>query len=178
MNRREYSPESSKYTLVIAFLLAALVLTACGGSGQTAQPTKGDVTVYVAVPLSGFQANGGQTVLGGARLKAAEINAKGGLMGCRVVVEGVEAHAHGGRVSLGFGPGHVAGELDAFEADPVFAEWIGRVVGLDSGAVVLGPVRDPGLPVVLLHVVGQFRPGDEVRADLLLDIADRARAPR
>lgn len=90
MNRRKYSPESSKYTLVIAFLLAALVLTACGGSGQTAQPTKGDVTVYVAVPLSGFQANGGQTVLGGARLKAAEINAKGGLMGYRVVVEGVD----------------------------------------------------------------------------------------
>jgi len=44
----------------------------------------------VAVPLSGFQANAGQTVLGGARLKAAEINAGGGLMGYRVVVEGVD----------------------------------------------------------------------------------------
>jgi branched-chain amino acid transport system substrate-binding protein len=44
------------------------------------------VIVYVAVPLSGFQANGGQTVLGGVRLAAAEINNAGGLLGYRVVV--------------------------------------------------------------------------------------------
>jgi branched-chain amino acid transport system substrate-binding protein len=35
-------------------------------------------------------ANGGQTVLGGARLKAAEVNAQGGLMGYRIVVEGID----------------------------------------------------------------------------------------
>jgi branched-chain amino acid transport system substrate-binding protein len=67
-----------------------LLLAACGGPGPNPQPTKGDVYVYVAVPLSGFQANGGQTVLGGARLRAEEINAQGGLMGYRVVVEGVD----------------------------------------------------------------------------------------
>jgi branched-chain amino acid transport system substrate-binding protein len=50
-------------------------------------PTRGDVIVYVAVPLSGFQANGGQTVLGGVRLAAAEINRSGGINGYRVVVE-------------------------------------------------------------------------------------------
>ncbi|HOT92238.1 MAG TPA: branched-chain amino acid ABC transporter substrate-binding protein [Anaerolineae bacterium] len=64
-------------------LLVTLVLAGCGGSKQ---PTKGDVIVYVAVPLSGFQANGGQTVLGGVRLAAEEINRSGGLLGYRVVV--------------------------------------------------------------------------------------------
>ena len=48
--------------------------------------TRGDVVVYVAVPLTGFQANAGQTVLGGARLAAAETNRSGGLDGYKVVV--------------------------------------------------------------------------------------------
>lgn len=65
-------------------LLLGFVLAACNsGSGE---PTRGDVIVYVAVPLSGFQANGGQTVLGGVRLAAEEINRAGGLLGYRVVV--------------------------------------------------------------------------------------------
>jgi branched-chain amino acid transport system substrate-binding protein len=66
-------------------LLIALMLAGCGGGART--PTKGDVLVYVAVPLSGFQANGGQTVLGGVRLAAEQINRNGGLDGYRVVVE-------------------------------------------------------------------------------------------
>jgi branched-chain amino acid transport system substrate-binding protein len=77
-----------KYVFVLSILTLSLVATACLGS--TSEPTKGDVIVYVAVPLSGFQANGGQTVLGGARLKADEVNAGGGLMGYRVVVEGID----------------------------------------------------------------------------------------
>lgn len=60
-----------------------LLLGACGGSSE---PTQGDAVVYVAVPLSGFQANGGQTVLGGVRLAAAEINRNGGLLGYRIEV--------------------------------------------------------------------------------------------
>ena len=42
--------------MVIAILILALVLAACGSD----EPTKGDITVYVTVPLSGFQANGGR----------------------------------------------------------------------------------------------------------------------
>lgn len=76
--------------LFLNLLILALILAACGGTGASKEPTKGDVTVYVAVPLSGFQANAGQTVLGGVRLKAAEVNAQGGLMGYRVVVEGID----------------------------------------------------------------------------------------
>jgi branched-chain amino acid transport system substrate-binding protein len=82
---------SNLFVTVALILILALVATACGNStNQVSAPTKGDVTVYVTAPLSGFQANGGQTVLGGARLKAAEVNAKGGLMGYRVVVEGID----------------------------------------------------------------------------------------
>ena len=64
-------------------VIASLLLAACGGSSE---PTKGDLTVYVAAPLSGFQANGGQTVLGGARLAAEEYNRSGGLLGYKVVI--------------------------------------------------------------------------------------------
>ena len=74
-------------TILIAVLVLTLILTACGGDKK---PTKGDLIVYVAAPLSGFQANGGQTVVGGARLKAAEVNAEGGLLGYRLVVRGVD----------------------------------------------------------------------------------------
>jgi branched-chain amino acid transport system substrate-binding protein len=71
-------------------LVAGLLLSGCRG-GQT--PTKGDVTVFAAVPLSGFMANGGQTVLGGVRLAAEEINRSGGLLGHRVVVRPLDDEA-------------------------------------------------------------------------------------
>jgi branched-chain amino acid transport system substrate-binding protein len=70
--------------------MAALLVAACGGGGAAGAPTRGDVIVYVAVPLSGFQANGGQTVLGGVRLAAEEINRSGGLLGYRVVVRSLD----------------------------------------------------------------------------------------
>lgn len=71
---------------VFLVILVTLLLAACVGGGAKA-PTRGDVLVFVAVPLSGFQANGGQTVLGGVRLAAAEINRNGGMQGYRVVVQ-------------------------------------------------------------------------------------------
>jgi branched-chain amino acid transport system substrate-binding protein len=75
-------------TIILLVFLATLTLAACGGDDN--EPTKGDVYVYVAVPLSGFQANGGQTIVGGVRLKAQEINQDGGLLGYRVVVRGLD----------------------------------------------------------------------------------------
>ena len=69
--------------LTALLMIVSLVVTACGGSSE---PTKGDLTVYVGAPLSGFQANGGQTVLGGVRLAAEEFNRAGGLLGYKVVV--------------------------------------------------------------------------------------------
>lgn len=73
-------------------LLAALLWSGLAGctAAPGAQPTKGEVVVYVGVPLSGFQANAGQTVLGGVRLAAAEANRSGGLNGYKVVVRGLD----------------------------------------------------------------------------------------
>ncbi|MFZ2420317.1 MAG: branched-chain amino acid ABC transporter substrate-binding protein [Anaerolineae bacterium] len=73
--------------LVLILLVFSLLLAGCNANPQ---PTRGEVTVFVAVPLSGFQANGGQTVLGGVRLAAEEINRQGGLLGYKVVVIGLD----------------------------------------------------------------------------------------
>jgi branched-chain amino acid transport system substrate-binding protein len=79
-------------TITYLGLLVALAIAvaACRPQAQAREPTEGDVYVYVASPLSGFQANGGQTVLGGANLAAAELNQDGGLLGYRVVVVGMD----------------------------------------------------------------------------------------
>ncbi|MDI9549983.1 MAG: branched-chain amino acid ABC transporter substrate-binding protein [Chloroflexota bacterium] len=66
------------------FLLIALLLALGGCRSQ--EQSKGVAVVYVAVPLSGFQANGGQTVLGGVRLAAEQINRAGGLLGFELEV--------------------------------------------------------------------------------------------
>jgi branched-chain amino acid transport system substrate-binding protein len=75
--------------LLTLALTASLLLAGCGRG----QPTKGDAIVFVAVPLSGFMANGGQTVLGGVRLAAEEINRGGGLLGYRIVVRPLDDEA-------------------------------------------------------------------------------------
>jgi branched-chain amino acid transport system substrate-binding protein len=79
----------NRKTKSIGLLLVAciLILATCG---SVEEPTKGEVLVYVAAPLSGFQANAGQTVLGGARLAADQINSAGGLLGYKVTVMGID----------------------------------------------------------------------------------------
>ena len=73
--------------LLLLMSVLLLLMPACrGGGGMASEPTKGEVYVYVAAPLSGFQANGGQTVVGGARLMAERLNKAGGLLGYKVVV--------------------------------------------------------------------------------------------
>jgi branched-chain amino acid transport system substrate-binding protein len=62
-------------------LVALLVLASCGKPALKSQ-----VIVYVAAPLSGWQAEGGQTVLGGARLMAEQLNRTTGLLGHKVTV--------------------------------------------------------------------------------------------
>jgi branched-chain amino acid transport system substrate-binding protein len=71
--------------ILIGLLVLTTLLQACGPSKP-----KGEVVVYVAAPLSGFQANGGQTVLGGAHLMAAQLNKAGGLLGYTVNVVGMD----------------------------------------------------------------------------------------
>jgi branched-chain amino acid transport system substrate-binding protein len=78
--------------LLLIIGLASLLLSGC--KGRSSEPTKGDVIIYVAVPLSGFMANGGQTVLGGVRLAAEQINRQGGLMGYRLVVRPLDDEAN------------------------------------------------------------------------------------
>ena len=77
--------------LLASLFLGALASMLAGCTGAPGgEPTRGDVVVYVGVPLSGFQANAGQTVLGGVRLAAAEANRNGGLNGYKVVVRGLD----------------------------------------------------------------------------------------
>ena len=68
---------------LIPVLLLAVLLAGCSSGGA---PTKGDVTVFVVGPLSGSQANTGQTVAGGVKLLAEQLNRSGGLLGYRVKV--------------------------------------------------------------------------------------------
>ncbi len=80
--------------LGIVLLVLAILVSACNGGG--AVPTKGEVTVYVAGPLSGFQANTGQTVAGGVRLMAEQLNRAGGLLGYKVMVVALDDEADSG----------------------------------------------------------------------------------
>ena len=73
---------------ILAFGILVVLLAAC----TTGQPT-GEVTVFVAAPLSGSQAEGGQTVVGGARLAAERINRAGGLLGKRIKVVALDDEA-------------------------------------------------------------------------------------
>ena len=71
-----------RYCKWATLVLLALALTACTAGGAT----KGEATVYVAGPLSGSQANTGQTIAGGVRLLAEQLNRSGGLVGYKVTV--------------------------------------------------------------------------------------------
>ncbi|MBI5302272.1 MAG: branched-chain amino acid ABC transporter substrate-binding protein [Chloroflexi bacterium] len=74
-------------TCIITLALLALIATAC-----TTAP-RGEVIVYAVAPLSGWQANGGQTVVGGARTMADQLNRQGGLLGYTVKVIGLDDQA-------------------------------------------------------------------------------------
>src|SRR5207248_1336311 len=67
-----------------------LLATACLGP----KSFNGEAVVYVVAPLSGDQADGGQSVLGGARKRADEANRAGGVLGGKkLVVKGLDDQA-------------------------------------------------------------------------------------
>lgn len=121
--------------------LLCLVLVLSGLAGCGRAPLKSDVIVYVAVPLSGWQADGGQTVLGGVRLMAERLNRSGGLLGHRVRVVALDDEADSEVAAM------VAQEV----ASSVARE---RVVGLighynsDQSAAGLEVYKD--LPIVVI----------------------------
>lgn len=78
-----------KRVLYLSALLALVLLATVACSSTP----KGDVIVYVVVPLSGAQSNGGQTVVGGAKTMADQINKQGGLLGYKVTVLGLDDQA-------------------------------------------------------------------------------------
>ncbi len=75
--------------LAVVLMVISLVFSAC----TSAAPTRGEVIVYVAGPLSGFQANTGQTIAGGVRLMAEQLNRAGGLLGYKVKVVALDDEA-------------------------------------------------------------------------------------
>ena len=77
-----------RYSSLFLLLVFAILLAGCQSGA-----TKGDVTVYVAGPLSGSQANTGQTVAGGVRLLAEQLNRSGGLLGYKVKVVALDDEA-------------------------------------------------------------------------------------
>ena len=76
-------------SISMLILVLVIVLSACASGA----PTKGEVTVFVAGPLSGFQANTGQTITGGVRLMAEQLNRSGGLLGYKVKVVALDDEA-------------------------------------------------------------------------------------
>jgi len=83
--------QKNRFILSICLLVTVLCLPLVVGCSQP--KPKGEVLVYVAVPLSGWQADGGQTVAGGVRMMAERINAAGGLLGHKVTVVGIDDEA-------------------------------------------------------------------------------------
>ncbi len=126
--------------LVVTLLVA---LVGCGGGGtQGRAPTRGEVLVFVAVPLSGFQANGGQTVLGGVRLAAAELNRNGGLLGYEVVVRPLDDESDSD-VALA--------QVAEIEAALAQGQQVLAVIGhLNSGQTLAAMERYQNLPLIVI----------------------------
>ncbi len=76
-----------KTPYLFCLVTLVLALAACKA------PLKGEVIVYVAGPLSGWQAEGGQTVAGGVHLAADRLNRAGGLLGYRIKVVDLDDEA-------------------------------------------------------------------------------------
>lgn len=135
----------SRILSLLALVSILFGLVACGGPAF-----KGDVTVYVAAPLSGWQAEGGQTVAGGVRLAAERINRSGGLLGYRVNVKALDDEAStdvaakiAGDVAASIKQERVVGVIGHYNSDQTAA---GLEVYKDLPIVVITPTStDPSL---------------------------------
>ncbi len=125
--------------IVLMLIIVAALLAGCNTGGQ---PTRGEVTVFVAVPLSGFQANGGQTVLGGVRLAAEEINRQGGLLGYKVNVVGLDDESDSDVA--------VSGAEKVKEALDAGQKVIGVVGHLNSGQTLAAMDVYKDLPLIVI----------------------------
>ncbi|HZY45989.1 MAG TPA: ABC transporter substrate-binding protein, partial [Anaerolineae bacterium] len=127
------------FRLMVLSIVTALIVSACGTSSE---PTKGDLIVYVAAPQSGFQANGGQTVLGGVRLAADEFNRSGGLLGYKIVIVPLDDESDDG----------VAVDMaNQVKADLAAGKRVLGVIGhYNSGQTIAAMEIYKDLPIVIL----------------------------
>jgi branched-chain amino acid transport system substrate-binding protein len=127
------------FRLIVLSIVTALIVSACGTSSE---PTKGDLIVYVAAPQSGFQANGGQTVLGGVRLAADEFNRSGGLLGYKIVIVPLDDESDDG----------VAVDMaNQVKADLAAGKRVLGVIGhYNSGQTIAAMEIYKDLPIVIL----------------------------
>ncbi len=131
----------NRVRLAAVLTVVIIALTACGGNGAST-PNRGEAVVFVAVPLSGFQANGGQTVLGGVRLAAEEINRSGGLLGYEISVEALDDESDSDVAAS-----QVETVANALQADrPV----LGIVGHLNSGQTLAAMEAYQGMDLVVI----------------------------
>jgi len=122
---------------VLALLILAPFLAGCRPGSF-----KGDAIVYVAVPLSGWQAEGGQTLAGGVRLMADELNKAGGLLGYQVKVVPVDDEAN---------PDTAAAVAEEIKAAVERGERVVGVIGhYNSGETSVGMETYKDLPLVVV----------------------------
>lgn len=122
--------------LILGLMLIVFVLSGCGSR------SKGEVIVYVAAPFSGFQANGGQTVLGGAKLAGEHVNRAGGMLGYTIRIVPMDDESDS-EVALG-----VAEEIKAAVArgDSV----VGVIGHYNSGQTLAAMEIYKDLPIVVI----------------------------
>jgi len=126
------------FVALMAILIVFVAVSGC----RPARP-KGEVIVYVCAPLSGWQADGGQTVVGGVNLMAERINQAGGLLGYTVKVIPVDDEADDEVAAA------VAQQI-AHEVNSGERRIIGVVGHYNSGQTLVAMETYSGLPLIII----------------------------
>lgn len=131
---------------------------------------QGEVIVYVAAPLSGWQAEGGQTVVGGVRLMAERLNRSGGLLGRRVRVVELDDEADS----------EVAARIASEVAAAVGREPVLGVIGhynSDQTAAAMEVYKDLPIVVITPTATDVSLTGRGYRNFFRVNATDAAQAP-